>query len=211
MAWADLGGQHFGDQDVTKALRMGVDPMKILKAVNLSGGSKGGLADRLGSDWSGAQQGTLGSSLGGSGKADTRMRVGHADIALYNLANPLTEELTIGKRAQNIRDQWTGDRVNPEARADPSSGIGKLWSQIQNQARAQDESDAAAERDAALAEEEEARADRIRTTQTTRVGRSAMSVRGAQSAARRSGRSSTGTAQFGRSARGSNVQTLNIA
>ncbi len=210
MQWDDLGGKWFGDQDVTKALRQGVNPQNILdflKGEGRSGASQdaGGLVNRFETDMGSAGEGKLTTSLGGSGSESNRKFTGHADIAMFHGMNP---DMAIGKRYQAIRDQWHGENVNPIAFSDPTGGYGSLYSEVQRHAERQDERDA----HALKIESDRAEAAKVRSSGSSRVqGGSAMSIAFKRSDAARSGAGASGTKQFARSGAGSNVKTLNIA
>ena len=210
MQWDDLGGQWFGDQDVTKALRQGVDPQNILDFLKGEGragasGDAGGLVNRFETDMASAGEGKLTTSLGGSGSESNRKFTGHADIAMFHGMNP---DMAIGKRYQSIRDQWHGEKVNPIAFSDPTGGYGSLYSEVQRHAERQDERDALNLK----IESDRAEAAKVRSSAPSRVqGGSAMSIAFKRSDAARSGAGASGTKQFARSGAGSNVKTLNIA
>tara|TARA_R100000664_G_C2755236_1_gene142927 strand:+ start:761 stop:1438 length:678 start_codon:yes stop_codon:yes gene_type:complete len=217
MQWDDLGGQWFGDRDVTKALRQGVNPQNILdflKGEGRAGASQdaGGLVNRFETDMASAGEGRLTTSLGGSGSESNRKFTGHADIAMFHGMNP---DMAIGKRYQAIRDQWHGEKVNPIAFSDPTGGYGSLYSEVQRHAERQDEQDASdlqiAQHQATLDQQAE-EAAKVRSSRSSRVqGGSAMSIAFKRSDAARSGAGASGTKQFARSGAGSNVKTLNIA
>ena len=135
MSWEDRGGQWFGDQDVTEALRRGVSVSDIKAAVEASDTAEGGrgvggagdLANRLQAAFDAAQSGTLGHGFGAN-----RDYTGSADLAIYGQGRGASGATT-GQIAQEIASQanWRPQSL------DPSSDIGGIRSNIEGSAASQ--------------------------------------------------------------------------
>ena len=178
-----------------------------------------------------AQSGTLGHGYGSS-----KDFTGTADVNLFTQAQQGLGTGS-GQIAQSITSQgvWNPDFVNTAG-----SGLSNMVTGIKGLALGQDALDTAKQSAADLAAHNQRESDKsreyyntmleqqkesarlaaekarieamkVRSSTPTAVGQSAMGIQAARSPEYASGYSSRGTAQFSRSAKGTNVKTLNIA
>mgnify|MGYP003135174255 CR=1 FL=1 len=233
----DKGGEGlFGAKDISTALAQGVkisDITAAIKASDLKGRPDDKQDTRI--NWEAAveqaQSGTLGHGYGASGQW-----TGAADVSLFTQAQQ-GQGTGTGQIAQAISKQgvWNPDFVNTAG-----SGLSNMVGSIQGVALGQDALDVAQQSAADQAAHHRSEADKskqyyqnmldqqkesarlaaerarieamkVRSSSPSAVGQSAMGIRAARSPAYASGAASRGTGQFARSAKGTNVKTLNIA